>query len=330
MLNNAQTFSGMELDRAGTLRKDARWVSDRLRDPASRFVAANATGVVLGGDPPALVRYPLGGLTDVELDTGGAILLGVEQGSALFALDLEGVPAETASDLTAAARVDGPTAAARVAGLRDAGSLLGRSEAGLAAYLTAMLNWHRRHRFCANCGAATVSAEAGYSRLCGSCGAEHFPRTDPAVIVLVECDGHILLGRHANWPARQYSVLAGFVSPGESLEEAVIREVEEESGIIVLDPTFVASQPWPFPSSLMLGFQARSEGGDPTAKDGELEDVAWFSRDQVSAAVAGRSSELRLPPSVSIASYLVRRWCRSGELSARSEHHRVSGAKRSC
>ena len=260
MLNNQQTFSGMELDRAGTLRKDARWVSDQLRDPASRFVAAGAAGVVLGGEPAALIRYPLAGVTDIELDAGAAILLGLEQQSALFAVDLDDVPATTASGLSADRRL---------AGLRDAGSVLARSEAGLAAYLTAMLNWHRRHRFCANCGAATISAEAGYPRLCRSCGAEHFPRTDPAVIVLVEYDGHLLLGRHANWPVHQYSVLAGFVSPGESLEEAVIREVEEESGITVSDPTFVASQPWPFPSSLMLGFQAKSEGGDPTAKDGE-------------------------------------------------------------
>ena len=136
----------------------------------------------------------------------------------------------------------------------------------------------------------------------------HFPRTDPVVIMLVEHEGRVLLGRHAGWPAAQYSALAGFVSPGESLEEAVVREVREESGIEARDPVFVTSQPWPFPSSLMLGFEAHADGGDPVPGDGELEDVRWFARHEVDAALAGASAPLRLPPSISIARHLIERW----------------------
>jgi NAD+ diphosphatase len=195
--------------------------------------------------------------------------------------------------------------AATIVSLRAAGAVLSRPEGGLAAYLAALLNWHRRHRFCANCGVGTVVAEAGHSRRCPSCGAEHFPRTDPVAIMLVTHADRLLLGRHAGWPSGQYSALAGFVAPGESAEEAVVREVYEESGIEAYDPVFVASQPWAFPSSLMLGFEARSDGGEPVARDGELEDVRWFERDALAAALNG---DLRLPPSVSIARFLVERW----------------------
>src|SRR5262249_53858810 len=154
----------------------------------------------------------------------------------------------------------------------------------LAAYLMALLNWHRRHRFCANCGAPTNVVEGGFSRKCPNCGASHFPRTDPVVIMLVEHDRRLLLGRRPVWPESRYSILAGFVSRGETLEEAVIREVREESGIEAYDARYVASQPWPFPSSLMLGFSARADGGEPTARDGELEDVRWFTLDQIREA----------------------------------------------
>ena len=133
-------------------------------------------------------------------------------------------------------------------------------------------------------------------------------RTDPVVIMLVENAGRLLLGRGAGFPARWYSILAGFVSPGESLEEAVVREVREESGIEAYDPQFVTSQPWPFPSSLMLGFEARSDGGEPVARDGELEDVGWFPFEIVRAAAAESSSELALPPPLSIARFLIERW----------------------
>ncbi|HEY5317629.1 MAG TPA: NAD(+) diphosphatase, partial [Solirubrobacteraceae bacterium] len=163
-------------------------------------------------------------------------------------------------------------------------------------------------RFCANCGTPADIAEAGYSRRCPSCGAVHFPRIDPVVIMVVAHGDRLLLGRHANWPPRRYSVLAGYVAPGETLEEAVVREVREESGVEALDPRYVASQPWPFPSSLMLGFEAHAQGGEPTARDGELEDVRWFTLGQARAASREQSAELELPGRVSIARALIEHW----------------------
>ncbi len=290
----------MALDRAVTGRADPSWVASALLAPTTRVVAASREGVLLDHrTPQALIRRSLGPLTDHYVDTSEPILLGLDDGAAIFAVDLDALSPDARATFTEGARI---------VGLRDAGSVLSRAEGGLAAYLLALLNWHRRHRFCANCGAATTVAEAGYSRRCASCGAVHFPRTDPVVIMLVENTGRLLLGRHAEWPLGQYSALAGFVSPGESLEEAVLREVREESGIEVYDPTFVTSQPWPFPSSLMLGFAARSDGGEPIAHDGELEDVRWFTLGAIRAALTGESQELRLPPSVSIARFLVEGW----------------------
>ncbi len=297
---NPPAFSGSTLDRATSLRADAAWVTERLTDPTSRVVAASREGVlVTDGPEPKLVRRPLDVQPSAPPDPGGTILLGLEDGAALFAVDLEALEPSSRSHL-----LDG----AAVVGMRDAGTTLQRSEGGLAAYLMALLHWHRTHRFCANCGAATTVAEAGYSRPCPRCGTVHFPRTDPVVIMLVENDGRTLLGRQRRWPPGQYSVLAGFVLPGESLEEAVVREVREESGIEVDDTTFVTSQPWPFPSSLMLGFEARSDGGEPAAVDGELEDVRWFDLETVRAALDGGGGELLLPPSISISRFLIERW----------------------
>ncbi len=297
------TFSGMALDRAAMLRADPGWVAQQLQDPMSRAVGSSADGVLLRDQPqPALLRRVLPAHPDLTPDVMEPVLLGLEGGAPLFAVDLDALSPEALARFSEGGRI---------AGLREAGTLLSHAEAGLAAYVAALVNWHRRHRHCANCGARTISSEGGYSRRCPECGALHFPRTDPVVIVLVESDGRLLLGRQKSWPAGQYSVLAGFVAPGESVEEAVAREVEEESGIRVYEPTFVTSQPWPFPSSLMLGFEARSDGGEPVAKDGELEDVRWFSFDAVSAGLAGNGADLRLPPSVSIARFLVERWWRA-------------------
>jgi NAD+ diphosphatase len=298
------TFSGVVLDRAGAERLDPLWVAGRLEDPASRAVVASADGVLVTGDPAvSLLRMPVPAHGNRAAAEGQPVMLGLEDGVALFALDLDAQPAAARRRLNEHGRI---------ATLREAGRVLAPHEAGLAAYLVALLNWHRRHRFCPACGAALLVTDAGFSRTCPACDAQHFPRTDPAVIVLVEHDGHALLGRQAGWPPGQYSVLAGFVGPGESLEEAVIREIKEESGLTAYDPRFVGSQPWPFPMSVMLGFEARSDGGAPAPRDGELEDVRWFTRDEVGAGLAGRSADLVLPPGISISHFLVERWFRRG------------------
>lgn len=292
----APVFTGMTLDRASEARHDPAWVAAQRADPAARAVLAAADGVVVDGSGSRLLRVGLGAVPPEPESPQAEILLGLSAEGALFGVDL------------------GDTAEAPAGGslvpLREAGLTLERSEAGLAAYLMALVNWHRRHRFCAACGAPTVPAEGGQIRRCTRCGTHHFPRTDPAVIMLVHDGERVLLGRRAAWPEGRYSVLAGFVSPGESLEEAVLREVQEESGIRAREPRFVASQPWPFPSSLMLGFTARAEGGEPAALDGELADVRWFTRADVLAALDGSNPQMQLPPAISIAYLLIEAWAR--------------------
>jgi NAD+ diphosphatase len=275
----ANTFSGATLDRAGEHRADDRWVAERAADP-------NATAVIVG-DGGVLLRD--GRIARVPLaETGGAeLLLGIDDQGPVFAAD---------------ARAGEP-----LTGLRDAAATLPQADGGLAAYAAAMLGWHRRHRFCANCGHATDVKEAGHLRACPNCGAEHHPRTDPVVIMLVERGDDILLGRQPRWPKGRYSALAGFVEPGETLEEAVAREVREESGIEIGTPRYVSSQPWPFPMSLMLGFVAPWEAGEPRIGDEELEDVRWFTRAELADAAEGRGA-LQLPPPLAIARRLVDGW----------------------
>jgi NAD+ diphosphatase len=296
----------MALDRATTARADRAWVAQRLAEPDGAAVFAGRDGVLVtaGDGEPRLARRSIAAVESAGVVITEPILLGLEQGHALFAVDLDALPRISRAELARGGRV---------ITLRDAGAILARAEAGLAAYLTALLNWHRTNHFCSNCGTATELREAGYSRRCPNCGALHFPRTDPVVIMLVASGTRLLLGRHAGWPPRRYSVLAGYVSPGETLEEAVAREVREESGVEVTDPRYVASQPWPFPTSLMLGFEARSDGAEPTAGDGELEDVRWFTLEDARAAVRGERSELELPPRMSIARQLIERWVAAQE-----------------
>jgi NAD+ diphosphatase len=299
-------FTGVTLDRVSVERKDPEWVAALAAAPTARGIAAGRDGVLVTGedDGAALAR-----LRARPEQLGDPVLLGLDaDGAALFAVDLDREAARDRPADDGSWGGSGEQDAARLMSLRDAGVSLPHAEAGLAAYVTALLNWHRRHGFCANCGAATENGEGGYSRHCRRCGAHHFPRTDPVVIMTVEHDGRLLLGRRTGWPQGRLSVLAGFVSPGESAEEAVVREVQEESGIVCRDPVYVTSQPWPFPASLMLGFHACSDGGEPIATDGELDQVEWIDADRVQSAIGGEDAGFELPGRISIARFLIERW----------------------
>jgi NAD+ diphosphatase len=275
-------FSGSGLDRAPHERADPEWLAARRADPSARSVQLSERGVWMDD----------GHLLLAGAD-GSEVFLGLGGGTPLFATDVAGAEPRSGHP----------------AGLREAAVELPAEEAALAAYAAALLSWHRRHRFCANCGAPTEVVDAGHERHCPRCDAHHFPRTDPVVIVRV-IDARaerLLLGRSPRWPQGRYSVLAGFVEPGETLEEAVRREVREESGIELGGVSYVASQPWPFPSSLMLGFQAVAERGEPQADGQELEDVRWFERSAVLEAAQGRGP-LRLSPPYSISRRLIDGW----------------------
>jgi NAD+ diphosphatase len=278
-LAGPNTFAGEALDRAGPHRRDEAWLAARLADPATGVVAASAGGVVVAGERPRMFAVD-------ELPEGlELVLLGVDGD------DRAVCAADPCDELPGERR-----------GLRDLAPVLSQAEGGMVAHAVGLLNWHRRHRFCANCGAPTDAREAGHVRVCPACGTQHHPRTDPVVIMLVTDGDRALLGRQAQWPAGRYSALAGFVEPGESLEEAVAREVREEAGVQVADVRYRSSQPWPFPSSLMLGFSARWAGGEAAVRDAELEDVGWFTRE---AIVGG---DVLLPPPTAIARRLIDEW----------------------
>lgn len=194
----------------------------------------------------------------------------------------------------------------RTMGLRQVGLLLDPFSAGLAVYAVALMNWHTSARFCGRCGASMKIVAAGHRAECTGCKQLQFPRTDAAIIVIVEHEGACLLGRQATWPAKRYSALAGFVEPGETLEHAVCREVHEEAGIEVIDVAYHSSQPWPFPASLMIGFTATARNRNITLLDGELEDARWFERDELIKAI--RTGELGVSSRLSISWHLLEDW----------------------
>jgi len=289
------------LDRVGRRRKDAAWLAERLADPASRFVPVwRSQNLVMTngqGSPAAafLARHEI-------LCEGETVLLGTVEGCAYFALDFSHVemPREA---LRAATPVE-------LTDLRRVGPLLARHEGSLLAYARGIAYWHQRHRFCGVCGRPASSEEGGHLRRCTdpACATQHFPRTDPAVIMLVHDGERCLLGRQRVWPAGMHSTLAGFVEPGESLEEAVAREVVEETGIVVDQVTYHSSQPWPFPASIMLGFHARARTTDIQVDQSELEDARWFERAFLRSHED--SDDFRMPRRDSIARRLIEDWLR--------------------
>ena len=289
------------LDRVGERRGDEAWLAARWADPRTRVLHVLDGRAETAGDPPALVAV-------APYDTDATrLLLGVNADDVAWFAVVGERPGRARDD-------DGSGPQWR--GLRELGLGLGARDAALLVQALGLANWHQRHPHCPGCGAPTVVVEAGYVRRCTVEGTDHHPRTDPAVIMLVTDDAdRALLGRHARWDRPVYSTLAGFVEPGESAESAVAREVREEASVTVRDVTFLGSQPWPFPSSLMLGFRARSDGGDPVPDGTEIADVRWFARDELAAAVA--AGEVLLPPGLSIARRLIEGWF-GGALSSRA------------
>jgi NAD+ diphosphatase len=312
-------FTGAALDRASDGRRlDAAWLAEQRADPAARALVAGDRGLLVRDGRLELV--PLASLNGAE-----PVLLGLDEHGPVYAHDEDPVHEGLPPLIGGGVRGERPPGAngERLA-LRAAAATLSRADGGLAAYACALLNWHRRHRFCANCAHDTELVEGGLTRRCPRCGAEHHPRTDPVVIMLVT-DGaeRLLLGRQAAWPTGRYSALAGFVEPGESLEEAVAREVCEETSVRIGRPRYIASQPWPFPASLMLGFSAPYAGGEPSIRDGELQDARWFDREEIAHAAAERDNHawgtpgdpggpLQLPPRLAIARRLVEDWLAGG------------------
>ena len=296
-------FSGSPLDRAALRRRDAAWLAAQLAREESRFLPFWRLNVLVKSAKPELA-WATSALRTFQDARTGAVFLGVRDDVAHFAIDISPLD-DPMTEL-------GLGGAASFVELRAAAATLPAGDAAIAAQGRQMLDWHARHRFCAVCGRPTSVKEAGYMRECDDCDAQHFPRTDPVVIMLVEDGERCLLGRQAAWPDKMYSALAGFVEAGESLEEAVRREVQEESGILVSDVRYFASQPWPFPASLMIGCLARATTSAVTVDKTELEDARWFTRADILKSLAQPGAGgVFVPPSVAIAHHLIRFWAES-------------------
>ena len=298
----ANFYAANGLDRAGHRRRDPAWLAEQLDHPESRFVAVwRSQSLIAGlaGGAPEAVLLERSALLTIE---GDPILLGLREERAYFALDL------SAREAPLDAIRSPQEAPVEFADLRSVGPLLARPDGALLAYARGIVHWHGRHRFCAVCGNPTRSEEGGHVRRCinPTCKAQHFPRTDPAVIMLVTNGDRALLGRQKIWLKGMHSTLAGFVEPGESLEEAVAREVHEETGIVVEEVTYHSSQPWPFPSSIMLGFTARATTTEIALDPEELEGARWFDRSYLLGHTD--DDEFRLPRRDSIARRLIEDW----------------------
>ena len=281
-------FTGARLDRADQMRTNEAAFAAAIADPRATCLTLDGIDFVPGAS---------GGLLWEPLDPSD------ERALMLLGIDDAGAP-RFVREAAAGTRVD-----ARSRTVMRLLPLLSAEEAALYGGARSLVDWHARHRFCAVCGSPTDLFRGGWGRRCGSCNAEHFPRVDPVVIMLAEHEDRVLVGRQGGFPPGFFSALAGFVEPGESLEEAVARELFEEAGIHVSDVSYVASQPWPFPSSLMIGCRAVAKDPALTLDTTEIEAAMWVDRAEVRAALAGdMGAPFLAPPSLAIARYLLEDW----------------------
>jgi len=291
------TFAGLTLERVAERRADRAWLGALEHDPASRYLVLDAEARLLADAAGRAPRL----LTPAErarwlADTRPS-LLGVDaHGHAFLMLRVADGQAEALEQALHAGRI----------GLRRAGMQFDAFDAGLYAYASGLAHWQARTRFCPACGGPLELEFAGHRARCARCQSLQFPRSDPAIIVIVEHDGACLLGRQASWPEGRYSTLAGFVEPGESLEDAVRREVAEETGVAVLASRYHSSQPWPFPASLMLGFTAQARSREIVLRDGELERAQWFTPGDIVRGI--EQGRLLAPTRLSVSWQLIAHW----------------------
>jgi NAD+ diphosphatase len=310
------TFGGSGLDRAAELRGDAAMLDEALESqaglvlplwrgkPLMRGEAGQATLVWLPNDHPVLAEAaPV------------RVFLGRDDGQLRFAADISAWTPVDVDEAQIGAFLD-PTLQAHPAApnqalfreLRGAMTWLSARDAELSATAKAVLDWHRTHRFCSRCGAESVADQGGWQRVCATCGGRHFPRTDPVVIMLITHRNDVLLGRSPGWPEGMYSLLAGFVEPGETLEAAVRREVLEETQVDVGPVTYLASQPWPYPASLMFGCRGEARTRAITVDPVEIEDALWLSREELTEVFAGRHHKILPARKGAIAHFLLENW----------------------
>ncbi|MXY46207.1 MAG: NAD(+) diphosphatase [Chloroflexi bacterium] len=296
------TFAANPLDRGEVERRDEGWIAAQAQLPQSQFLPFSNLNVLLGDDPaPTLGWLSPDGIPSDGL-TSTPTMLGMMDGATHFAIEVNEDAAAFIEDWTDMRFVD----------CRAAGESLPGPEGGIVAQARAQLDWHRRHRFCSVCGQPTEKRRGGQMRFCPACKAQHFPRTDPVVIVVVEDKegDRCLLGQSRGrlQRMRMYSALAGFMDQGEAIEEAVAREIMEEAGIEVKNVRYHSSQPWPFPSSLMIGCIAEAATTDINMDAEEMTDVQWFTRSEVLLALKGKSERLTVPAPLAIAHHLIKSW----------------------
>jgi NAD+ diphosphatase len=272
-------------DRVGERRVDEAWLSSTWTLPTTRIVPVAVTRIPVTDDGTQIRWQGAAALPDGGL----RLFLGEHDGEPHFALV-----------------VDEPTDDGRWATLREVVHTLHEPDTGFMVHAIALAEWHASHQFCPRCGGRLQSTAAGHVLVCEQCGRQQFPRSDPAVIMMVTDGERALLGRQASWPEGRYSTLAGFVDPGESLEEAVVREVAEETAVQVTDVTYFGNQPWPFPQSLMVGFFARATSTEITVDEAEISDARWFTREELKAEA--EAGTVGLPGGISISRSLIEAW----------------------